>query len=278
MSFIKSWNVLSRMDNNHVTPPGSLVEILSHPAFDNKTVELTLFNYHRYAFFFWNKWSQLLKAKHGDILPPSLVTLDWHQDLAFPDDGEKRNLDGLDLSDNLDVALHCWLNLNPLNDTHIASAAYCNLIGDIYVHCRQRNDQQWGDMLFTDQFGNTHVIRRYKTFDELEAALLKARHDHVYFDIDLDFFAIENSYSGRDRRFKYMKKDAIHDMLKPERKAIRWIFDRLAGFTIALEPQHCGGLLASNKLLDILNKLYFKPGLFSSGDKDAGWKHLTNHP
>jgi hypothetical protein len=199
--------------------------------------------------------------------------LDWHQDLAWSDDGEKQSLDGLNLSDNLDVALHCWLNLNPMNDTHIASAAYCNLIGYIYVHCRQRNNQQWDDTPYTDRYGNTHMIRRYKEFVDLEKALLKTNQQRVYFDIDLDIFVLDNPYSKGDRKFTYMKKYDIHHLLQPDRPAINWIFERLAGFTIALEPEHCGGLLKSNQLLDTLDKLYFKPGLFSTGDKSTEWRH-----
>jgi len=270
----KSWNISSRLDNDYVTPPGSSVEILSHPVYHHTdTIELALFNDHRFAFFFWNKWTQLLKTERGIESPPSLITLDWHQDLAWPQDGEKRGLDELDQADNLDVALHCWLNLNPLNDTHILSAAHCNLIGDIYVHCRQQNDQYWNDISYTDRYGNIHMVRLYKEFADLEKALLKTNTQQVYFDIDLDFFVLDNPYSRGDRKFTYMKKNDIHEMLHPDRPAINWIFERLAGFTIALEPEHCGGLLKSNQLLDTLNNLYFKPGLFSTGDKSAEWKH-----
>lgn len=43
------------------------------------------------------------------------------------------------------------------------------------------------------------------------------------------------------------------------RDTINPIFSRLQGFTIAIEPEHCGGLLKSNKFLDKINDLCFDP-------------------
>lgn len=67
-----------------------------------------------------------------------------------------------------------------------------------------------------------------------------------------------------------MKKEEIINLLSIDTLLIKWIFERLKGFTIATEPKHCGSLLKSNKLLDIVNKIYFKPSLFS---KNCDWKH-----
>ena len=40
--------------------------------------------------------------------PPSLVTLDGHQDLGYPTDGEKEWLKESDLNHNKNVALYSW--------------------------------------------------------------------------------------------------------------------------------------------------------------------------
>lgn len=76
----------------YVTPPGSLSQLLSHPYYgDRKSIGTSIFNDRRYAFFFWNKWTQKLMNEDSISYSPSLVThsLDWHQDLVCPTDGEK---------------------------------------------------------------------------------------------------------------------------------------------------------------------------------------------
>lgn len=67
-------------------------------------------------------------------------------------------------------------------------------------------------------------------------------------------------------------------MLDYETPLMQWIFQRLQGITIATEPEHTGGLLKSNKLLSLINNIWFKPSLFTSRpgkwDKETQWKHL----
>lgn len=250
-----------------VRPPGSLVEILSHPFRENDSMELAIFQEHRYAFFYWLKWTRNLKLKS----PPCLVSLDWHQDLCFPCDTEKEWLEKLDQSNNGEIAVFSWAKLAGNNDGQILSAAHLNLIGNIYVLCRQEDfGESWEDEKFIDFQGNTHSIKKFKTIEQLEKHLIMSKEQHVYFDIDLDYFTINNPLNGAGEEFSYMKENEIIALLLPEKPLIKWIFERLEGFTIATEPEHCGGLLKSNKLLDIINKVYFKPDLFTN---ESDWKH-----
>ncbi len=268
-------------NDDYVTPPGSLTELLAHPFFsETDTVELSIFNDHRYAFFFWNKWT--LKRKRGKqkTKPPCLVTLDWHQDLLWPNNTEKKWLDSLDTDSNKDVAYFAWANLNPLNDGHIMAATYLNLIGDVYVHCRQGTlESSWANKLFKDKYGNTHTVRKFKSFEALEECMLASKESKVYFDIDLDFFTLNNPYNGVGKTFTYLTEVEIRNMLAKERPLIEWIFQRLQGFTIAIEPEHSGGFLKASRLLNLISKIYFKPALFSNyGDnwaKRTNWSHLT---
>ena len=78
----------------HIEPPGALREILSHPVNETEAIELVVFQEHRYAFFYWNKWMRKNKSSN----PPCLVSLDWHQDLCYPCETEKEWLDKLDLT------------------------------------------------------------------------------------------------------------------------------------------------------------------------------------
>ena len=250
----------------HIEPPGALREILSHPIRESEAIELAIFQEHRYAFFYWNKWRQ----KNGSDRPPCLVSLDWHQDLCYPCEIEKAWLDDLDLSSDAEVSLYSWAKLAGNNDGHILCAAYLNLIGDIYVHCRQESwGAAWEDEELIDTYGNNHIIKKFRTYNELENALLTSTETSVFFDIDLDFFSVKNGLSDGSFKFTYLKEKEIREMLDGDHPVINWIFQRLQGFTIATEPEHCGGLLKSNKFLDLISDIYFTPGLFAP---KCNWK------
>ena len=69
--------------------------------------------------------------------------------------------------------------------------------------------------------------------------------------------------------FKGIIEKDIREMLDKDNPLINWIFERLKGFTIATEPEHCGGLLKSNKFLNLISEIYFSPELFAP---NSNWK------
>ena len=250
----------------HIEPPGSQRQILSHPIQENDVVELALFQEHRYAFFFWNKWFREKNLNE----PPCLVSLDWHQDLCYPCETEKNWLDKLNLSNDGDVSIFSWAKLNGLNDGQILAAAYLNLIGNIYVHCRQGTyEQDWEDEELIDKYGNVHIIRKFKKYEDLEDFMLQSNEKQVFFDIDLDFFVLDSGLHNGTFNFTYLEKNDIENILNYKRPLINWIFERLTGFTIATEPKHCGGLLKSHKFLNMISESYFTPELFAPS---CNWK------
>jgi hypothetical protein len=264
-----------------VLPPGSLTQLLDHPRYSHRSVELSIFNEHRYAFYFWNKWTQYNVFEMDRInYPPDLITLDWHQDLRFPTRQEKGWLRKLDLTNSQDIALYSWANLGKWNDAHIMAAAYLNIIGDVYVHCRQGRNKDWDDEYIKDKNGNVHTIKKFKTYDELENHLLNSEVVNVYFDIDLDFFTINNplTWGQGGTSYTYLPTLTIKKMLSVDRPLISWIFERLWGFTIALEPEFTGGLLKSQAYLKLIDQLYFSPSLLTNvpGNRSQStqWKHL----
>lgn len=271
-SLIFTVKMIEFRNPDYIVPPGMLTQILSHPSNFNDVVELSVFQEHRYAFFSWWKWTRKMKITN----PPCLVSLDWHQDLCYPCNTEKEWLADLDISNRGNVAIFSWAKLAGNNDGHILAAAYLNLIGNIYVHCRQSLFEDWKDEKLTDLYGNEHIVMKFKTYEALEQHMLSSSESNVYFDIDLDFFTYDNPYNAKGKKFTYMSPKEISDILNVDRPLIQWIFDRLCGFTIATEPTHCGGLLKSNKLLDIINKIYFKPDLFTPNvyNFSCKWKHL----
>ncbi len=250
-----------------IYPPGTSTQILSHPHWDGGSIELGIFHEHRYAFFYWLKWIRQRELAK----PPCLVSLDWHQDLCFPDDIEEVWLNAIDVFDDGNIAEFSWAKLGGNNDNHILSAAYLNKLGNIYIHCKDPgSDLDFDDEELIDKYGSKHIIKKFKTYEALEAHLVKSEENAVFFDIDLDYFTIDNPINGEGNQFTYVEDELIYSMLSIESPLIAWIFKRIEGFTIATEPEHAGGLLASNRLLERINNIYFQPDIFT---RECDWKH-----
>ncbi|WP_390454893.1 hypothetical protein [Chryseobacterium sp. Alg-005] len=243
---------------------------MAHPSGANLAMQIALFNSHRFAFYFWNLWKREL-LKHRLNANVDLITYDWHQDLVYPSDGAKEELKKLDLDNNFEVSFFSSYRLNTLNDSHIMSAVYLDIIGDVWVLCRQGTfESDWEDEYFEDIKGKKHVVRKFKTEDALREALLLSNVQNVFFDIDLDYFTLNNNIEPTDK-FTYMKDPEIKDLLSIENTLIQWIFDRLTGITIALEPEFTGGISKSLKYLSLIEKLWFEKPL---GNFHVRWKHL----
>jgi len=248
-------------------PANTNYYILPHPSGNlSKSTDLAIFNEHRFAFFYWIKWNA------GKNIIPDLITFDWHQDLAYPEDLEKEALKKLVLSDLVDVSIFSWARLNPLNDNHILSAAYLNQINNIWVVCKQTSFNDWGNKNFIDMYGGEHIIRIFRSHKDLLFALQDQNVDAVFFDIDLDYFTNENSTSNSEQRYTYMTKKQITDIFTLQGTLMQWIFQRMSGFTIALEPEHTGGLIASLNLFKIVQNQFFEK---SPTNWHCSWKHLT---
>lgn len=247
-------------------PPGCKNSILAHPSGINEAVEVALFQDHRYAFFFWTKWTMRLGLREN---PPALVSLDWHEDLAAPSGEEMKDLLELDQSDPRALALFCWEGLNPLNDGHILAAAYLNLIGDIYVVRKQIGGI---DESFEDAYGRNHRVRCFDAIADLMAELRQAQVERVFFDIDLDYFTESRDLGGGGEESKLVSDEVVRATLDPGSELLAWVFQRFAGMTIATEPEFCGGLINSNHLLSLVSESLFVPQLLAEG---AIWKHLV---
>lgn len=246
-------------------PPGCKADILRHPSRADAAVEVALFQDHRYAFFFWLRWSRGL----GHERVPGLVSLDWHEDLAGPDAEECKELLALNPDAPRDVALFCWEKLNPLNDGHILAAAYLGLVGDIYVVRKQQGEPHQD---FIDAAGIAHRICCFASTEAFLAQVAQEEHQEVFFDIDLDYFTESPDRCGGGDRVTLVPDEHISRSLDPGAPLMAWIFPRLCGMTIATEPEFCGGIENSNRLLSVVSSALFSPSLLSHRAK---WKHLA---
>src|SRR3989339_636000 len=117
-------------------PANTDYQIITHPSGDlSISIEIALFNEHRFAFYYWIKWKNEKKSNRI----PDLITFDWHQDLFYPNETEKNELNNLDIKKLGDVSYYSWAKLNPQNDGHILAATYLNQLNNIWVVCKQLN-------------------------------------------------------------------------------------------------------------------------------------------
>lgn len=258
-------------DNKYLNLPNADYAIIEHPNGENDAIEIGLVKDHRFVFYFWFKWwkKTTRRLEDNSNKAPSLITIDWHRDLCAPCEVEKQDLIDLNLDSYKEVALFSWDKLNQLNDGHILAAAYLNLIGDIYVLCKQDGT---GDEDFIDHWGNEHKIICFDSKEDLFDKLLENAINEIYFDIDLDFFTESDDICGGGEDLTLMNEQDILSLLDINSGFMQWIFKRMEGMTIATEPKWCGGLINSNKIYKILDNTLFNNQLFSKKEK---WKHLT---
>lgn len=247
------------------SPPGAHAEGVAHPSGDaEREIELAIFKDHRYSFFYWLKWTRQLRQTEPEATP-TLVTIDWHRDLAPPSDDEREKLSNLGRHNLQDVREFTINGLDAHNDGHILSAAWLNLIGDIILLKNYGRDQQdsWGDCE-----GSEHQILEFNDFETFSSELLQRDGQHLYLDIDLDYF-IHNKVAPYQRTDVEMYEDEkIRSVIDPENELFQHLFKRLEGITLAKEPRYCGGLRNSNHILDvILNQLF---------TQQMEWKHLQS--
>lgn len=261
----------------YLTPSGCLEEYLLKPSFLSKTIQLAAFHEHRFAFYYWLKWTNKLK---GSV--PSIVTFDWHQDLCPPYKDKIAGLKDLDTDNIGEVAYYSWAELEHTNDVQIYSAALLNKIKNVYVICRQ-DTSRGKNMTIKDFKGNKHHVYIFHSIEEFEAKAGAFDEDEIYLDIDLDYFTLANppSMSGliKGKNYTYLKKKEIENLFCASRPAMKWILNRLQGFTIAMEPDFCGGLKKSNQLFHILENIFFTAPLFNkdlNSKKELRWKFFES--
>lgn len=98
--------------------------------------------------------------------------------------------------------------------------------------------------------GRKHRIRKFRNKELLFEQLKLRQISNVFLDIDLDYFTIENSSANDRHFFTDEDKEEIRDTFSLEGDFMKWIFQRLEGFTLALEPKHTGGISKSLSLTD----------------------------
>lgn len=249
-----------------LAPPGCSSGFVDHPRRRDEVVEVAIVHEHRFAFFYWLKWHN---ARRAGAPAPDLVTLDWHDDVGGNCDFSPRTLKRLNLADEKEVAVFCWAGLRSLNDGHIAPALYLNALKDVHAIVKQ----DWAPGVLApnrngeivDRHGYRHAIHYHRS----PAAFLRVIQNRAHLgrfviDLDLDYFTRQHP-SGEHGRQIRLPDTVVRRMLDPARPFMDALLPRLAGMTIALEPEHCGGIANCAHLLDLVSSTLFRKPILSAG-------------
>lgn len=249
-------------------PPGTFCKVIPHPAGDNRTIEKAVIMEHRFAFVFWMKWLNMLKEINCLQQPaPTLITIDWHRDLAPPPEDQKKRLKKINQDNLSDVSNYVWAQFDQTNDGHILCAAWLNLVDDVIL--LKNTGAQMQDR-FVDIYDNKHTIFEFREYQAFEEFLLQRDDENIFFDIDLDYFIHGKGSSSYSENFSIYSDEDIRQIINPEKPAFQHILPKIDGLTFALEPSYCGGIANSCKIMEIVNSQLF--------DKKNHWHHLKEQP
>ncbi|WP_245919577.1 UPF0489 family protein [Melittangium boletus] len=198
--------------------------------------------------------------------PALLVTLDRHLDLvppvapaAVPD--RSAGLRALDE--------HARWSLDVRNYDHVLAAMEAGLVGDALVLARTKPRGTTTADTYVDTRGRTHRLVVVPTVDRAAEAyhqpapgdrvrdVLEAA-ERVLLDVDLDCFT---SLSDADPMTVLpWPLDVIREYLLPPGSEPFWdaVLGRCVALTLAREPHHCGGLLASGRLFQDVAQVLFR--------------------
>ncbi|MGM0546568.1 MAG: hypothetical protein ACQEST_07585 [Bacteroidota bacterium] len=236
-------------------PPGTHLEEIAHAADPDRSIEKAIIMEHRFAFFFWMKWRNQLTD--GSVLQqpaPTLVTIDWHRDLAPVPDDQKEKLKQLDQENLSDVSNYVWAQLDQTNDGHLFCAAWLDLIGDIIL---LQNTTGYQESTFVDKEGKEHGVYEFRDFERFQDFMTTRDDKNIFFDVDLDYFIHgKGKHHYSDDFSRYSDKE-IKELIDPNHPIFQYIMPRTDGITLALEPGYCGGIVNACQIMDVFHSQLF---------------------
>lgn len=256
----------TNIDAQNCSPPGTFCRNIPHPGDNSRDIEKAVIMEHRFAFFYWMKWKNMLEERNllGDR-SPMLFTVDWHRDLAPINNDKKERLQHLDQQNLSDAINFVWARLDQTNDGHILSAAWLNLIGDIVLLQNTTGQQH---QTFTDKYGGEHHVYEFNDLQRLQEFMLSRDDQHIFFDVDLDYFIHGKGRRYYSKDFSRYSDDEIRAVINTELPLFQHILPKIEGITLAQEPGYCGGIVNSAQIMNVLHQQLF--------DEDSHWLHLDS--
>ncbi|MBX5484136.1 MAG: UPF0489 family protein [Myxococcaceae bacterium] len=220
-----------------------------------------IFDPHRLAFPCW-------ALGLADTRPGLLVTLDRHLDLVPPSDVTAIP-DAQDPLRQLDEFAR-W-SLDVRNYDHVLAAMEAGIIKDAIVIARAKPRGALERTEYVDRRGEKHRILAVPTIDRLadgfagvgqspearEAETLIREARSIVLDVDLDCFTTTSDADPTE--VVPWPRELIRRMLVPPESGPFWdaVLFKTKVLTIAREPLHCGGVIASHRLFDDLAGVLF---------------------
>lgn len=207
-----------------------------------------LFDPHRLALPCWG----LAQPK----TPAVLITFDRHFDLVAPTQPPARGLDAKALDE------HARTRLDERNVDHILAAMECGLVSDVIAIARAWPVGAVKQPTWTSSDGVTHRLITAPTLERLledrEALqVISSAHDTLL-DFDLDCFVTPSD--ADPFTLVPWPRVLIDDFLRPRGSDAFWtsVLERCRALTFAREPNHCGGVIASNRLFEEASHVIFE--------------------
>jgi hypothetical protein len=213
--------------------------------------DVFVFDPHRLALPCW----ALALEERGATAPALLVTFDRHFDLVAPRPPFPTRASGVRAIDE-----HARWNLDVRNYDHVLAAMEAGIVGDAIVIARGRPRGALEVPSYRDAKGDLHRIMSAPRLDMLledargertvsaSVAELIASASPVLLDFDLDCFTTQSD--ADPTAIIPWTRGLIREHLLPLGAAAFWdpVLSKAICVTLAREPHHCGGLLASGEL------------------------------
>lgn len=206
-----------------------------------------LFDPHRLALPCW--------ARVSTPTPATLVTFDRHFDLVPPVHRPEKgwSLEAIDT--------HARTRLDERNVDHIVAAMELGFIGDVVVIARAWPQGASRAPALTTADGVSHRIVSAPTLeraleDDAVIELLSGR--ETLLDVDLDCFTTPSD--ADPFTIVPWPRALIRSFLRPAGSDTFWseVLRSCRALTFAREPNHCGGVIAGNRLFEEASEVIFR--------------------
>ncbi len=208
-----------------------------------------LFDPHRLALPCWARAVEEKKA------PAVLLTLDRHFDLVPPVNVAAPGLSVLELDE------YARRRADVRNYDHVLGAVEAGLISEVIAVARARPVGVFDGEVWRSSRGTSHLIHRFTSLDRLleqstRFERLLADAPHVILDIDLDCFT---SPSDVDPLTPIPWPEPVIREFLCLRSTDFWsrVLSKCSALTIAREPLHCGGVIATQHLFEVVAQVLF---------------------
>ncbi|MGQ0503955.1 MAG: hypothetical protein ACT4TC_01395 [Myxococcaceae bacterium] len=203
-----------------------------------------LFEPHRLAFSCW--------ALHAQSTPSVLLTFDRHFDLVPPRGPAPDARAGHKVLDE-----YARWQLDTRNLDHILAAMDAGLISDAVVIARSNPRGALTGDTWVDTKDRSHRIFRAASLDRLtqDAHALISQASSVLLDFDLDCFTTPSD--ADPTALVPWTTELIREHLLAGDSFWAQVLPRVSAMTFALEPLHCGGVIAAHKLFERAAEVIF---------------------